>query len=463
MKTFFKTLKNTVTKRPLCCCCALLMALSSCLLFAGTPVKIAILILSLLLFAVTILLKKKTEKAKALLSCLFALSIVFSLCSASTLLSYDLFDKKCKDIAAENGSVTITGYPTKTVYESEFSNCYLLKVSKLNGKRVFGVTVLACFAPSDAPQSFEILHAEGHLTLPENHDPAFDSITYYRSKGVFAQFHSDTVSFTEKKALTLSRPLAEITSFLDKHTSSSLSDADAASLVKAVLFGNKSELPKEAKRDFATLGISHLLAVSGLHLSALVALVTFLLVKLRIPLKIRCGLLLPAVLFFAALCGFSPSVTRAAIMLTVYLLSKLVDEESDGFTALLFAGGTLVLFSPYSIFDIGFLLSFFATLGILLMAKLQLKKGKKEGRIKKLFKTVANALLVSLSAQIAVLPVLCFNFGAMSLLSIPATLLFSPLITLILYLAPVTLLLSFVPILSSFPPCFLPCSRDAPF
>ncbi|MBQ8911998.1 MAG: ComEC/Rec2 family competence protein, partial [Clostridia bacterium] len=216
-----------------------------------------------------------------------------------------------------------------------------------------------------------------------------------------------------------------------------------------LLLGEKGDLSKELKRDFRTLGLSHLLAVSGLHLSVLFALWSFLLIRMRIPLKARCGLLIPLSLLFCALCGFSPSVLRACVMLILYLISKIVNEDSDSVTSLLFAGGLIVLFSPYAVFDVGFLLSFFSAFGILVTTPLHLEKKRKEGRIPRLFKSIANALLVSLFAQIATLPILCLTYGSFSLLSVPATLLFAPLISLILYLAPIALILSFIPGLSS--------------
>lgn len=444
----FKTaIKKTVEKRPLCCSCALFLLLSALLLFAPTTFKIIVLAAGLVLGIAFLLSRKRLPKIKFLLSCLSVMCFLAVLTCAVSLFAYDLWDKQVRSLAIRNEDVQVTGYPIKTVYETDFSSCCILKVQRLNGKKVSNVKVLATFPADETPELFEMIKAEGSLSLPENTDPSFDSVSYYRSKGIFATLHPDNTEFTGRKARTLARPVSEMTFFIKSHIDR-VAQEQSAPLIKAFLLGDKSDLSKEVKRDFKTLGLSHLLAVSGLHLTILFALWSFFLIKLRIPMKARCGLLIPLILFFCALCGFSPSVIRASVMLILYLVSRMVDEDKDGITSLLFSGALIVFLSPYAILDVGFLLSFFSTLGIIATASLHLHKKRKERRLNSFAKSIANTLLVSLSAQIATLPIICLTFGSFSPLSAVTTLIFAPLVSLILYLAPPALLLFFVPGLS---------------
>lgn len=199
------------------------------------------------------------------------------------------------------------------------------------------------------------------------------------------------------------------------------------------------------------MGVSHILAVSGLHLSILFVFADFLLRKFRLPLKARCILLLLSILFYMTLCGFAPSIVRAGIMLSLLTVSKILDEEADSFTSLLVAGGIIVFFSPFSITDVSFLLSFSATFGILYVSEhFRRPRQGKEGAGKRLWSSLRNSLLVSYGAQLAVLPLIVWQFGYLSCFAPVSTLLFSALLTLILYLLPFSLLLSFIPFLENF-------------
>lgn len=449
---FSEKARDFLSKRPLGCCCTLFLVFTALLLFAPTIVKGTLLAISLLFSVSCLLYAKFIPQAKFNFLCLSALCFVLLASTMTCLLSYDAFDKKSARFAEEGQQAKITAYPTKAVYESDFSSCYILNLQKINGKRVWGVKVLCTFPSENTPKMFEILHLDGNFSLPENNDPSFDSISYYRSKGIFAQFRPENIEFTDKKALSLSRPLFTVTSAMKKQIDDHFSNESSA-LIKAILLGDKSDLSKELKRDFKTLGLSHLLAVSGLHLSVLFGLWSLILTKLQVPLKLRCVILIPLALFFSALCGFSPSVLRSSIMLILFLLSKVVDEESDSFTSLLFSASFMVFLSPYGVLDVGFLLSFFATLGILSTAGIRFKEQKKGRKYQRILKKLGNSVLVSMAAQIAVIPVICKTFGSFSLLSVPATLLFTPAVALFLYFSPLALLCSFIPgisILSSF-------------
>ncbi len=442
-----KKLKALITDRPLGTSCGVLMLFTALLLFAQGSVKICVFFIGLLCFTLFLILSRKLQRLQKAFAVLAVLAALGATAAASSFLCYDLYDKKVEKLASSNAEVRLEGYAEEAVYESDYGNCYLLHVDKLNGKRMLGVKILVLFSLEESPALFKKLDTSGTLILPESTDPSFDSRSYYRTKGVFAQLVPDEVTVTEQRSLTLSYPLHLLKDGIKDHIQRYLSDESAA-LVRAVLIGDKSDLSPQLKRDFKTLGISHLLAVSGLHLSVLFGLWTFLLLKLRIPLKVRSIILLLPLFLFCALCSFSLSVVRAGLMLSVFLLSKIVNEDNDSKTSLLFAGGVIVLVSPYAIMDTGFLLSFFATFGILTASPLLMRKRLKERAPKKLLRTVFNSLIVSLGAQIAVLPILYQTFGSISILSPIATLLFAPLISALLYLAPLAMLLFFVPLLS---------------
>ncbi len=138
--------------------------------------------------------------------------------------------------------------------------------------------------------------------------------------------------------------------------------ADAAGLSQAMLTGDRSSLSPSDRNNMSLAGASHVLAVSGLHVSMLMALL-WLLVG-RGTRSVLIGLPLLAV--YALMTGATPSVLRAAIMLVPLLLAPVFGEENDPPTSLALAGFVLLLDNPWSVADLSFQLSFGAVAGLLL-------------------------------------------------------------------------------------------------
>ena len=139
--------------------------------------------------------------------------------------------------------------------------------------------------------------------------------------------------------------------------------ADAAGLPRAMLTGDRSGLSDEARSDLTMAGASHILAVSGLHVSMLMAILWLL--AGRGLLSTLLGL--PLLVIYALMTGASPSVLRAAIMLLPLLLAPPLREESDTPTSLSLAAAVLLLDNPWAIANLSFQLSFAAVAGLLLV------------------------------------------------------------------------------------------------
>lgn len=226
-------------------------------------------------------------------------------------------------------------------------------------------------------------------------------------------------------------------------------------LLAAMLLGDSEALGEDVVRDFRRIGISHLLALSGLHLSVLCGALDALLKLFRADKRVRLlATLLLSVLYFI-LTGGSVSVLRAAAMLLFVRLSFFLRTDNDPFTALSVSAAVLVLITPTLIFNLSFLLTVLATLGILgfngveslLFAKIKPKK-----KIAKLgvfaLRKVTASLLITLSAGIAVLPVQWLVFGEVSLLTPLSNLIFVPLALPLLLCALFLLLASLFPTLA---------------
>ena len=133
--------------------------------------------------------------------------------------------------------------------------------------------------------------------------------------------------------------------------------ADTAPLAIALVTGDTSGLPYALQTAMSDAGISHIVAVSGMHVTLLLGVVRLLCLRRR---RLTAGVGITVMVFFAAMLGFRPSVTRAVVMNAVLLLAPLLGRENDGPTALCFALLLLLLPNPRAIANVGLQLSFAA-------------------------------------------------------------------------------------------------------
>lgn len=223
--------------------------------------------------------------------------------------------------------------------------------------------------------------------------------------------------------------------------------ADSA-LVKGMLINDRSDLSEHTRAQFSRAGASHLLAVSGLHVSLILGALELLLRKFFAPKKLRIAIITVFGFIFLALTDFSASAVRSVFMLFGVYLSFLFSEENDAPTALFVSVSLIVLLSPHSISDIGMWLSFFATLGLVVVypvleKKLWRPKSKKGilNKILSLGMSIVRALLLTGVATFFTLPIMYCFFGSFSIASLPANVLLSPMTAVFLPLCLIALIL----------------------
>jgi len=203
-------------------------------------------------------------------------------------------------------------------------------------------------------------------------------------------------------------------------------------VVAAMAFGDKSAIGKETRETYSVSGASHVLALSGLHLSIIYMLLIFIFIRLN---WLRTGLLItiPAIWLFSLMVGLSPSVTRAATMLTVCAFVALLNRKSISLNTLSLAAIIMLVANPLALWDVGFQLSFAAVLGILLFHNplMRLLGNPQQIVVAWLAETVA----VSLSAQVLTAPLVAYYFGRFPTYFLITNLVAIPLVTIILYVA----------------------------
>lgn len=235
-----------------------------------------------------------------------------------------------------------------------------------------------------------------------------------------------------------------------------LLEGEAGELLSALILGTRDSLSADTARDFRRVGISHILALSGLHLTILLGIADKFLGWLHIGKRWRILILTAFSFGYLLLTGFSYSMLRAVLMLTILRLAFFVKKDYDAFTALCVCGAVMVLFTPYAVFDLSFQMTMLATFGILSFGKLQTrlvqwiprKKGAL-GIVFYLLRATISSFLITLSATAAILPIQWLQFGEISLLSPMANLLMIPLATGALLLGALLLIFLWIPIIAT--------------
>ncbi|MEM7009383.1 MAG: DNA internalization-related competence protein ComEC/Rec2 [Thermodesulfobacteriota bacterium] len=221
-------------------------------------------------------------------------------------------------------------------------------------------------------------------------------------------------------------------------------------ILNAISIGEKRGLPQQIRTEFSRAGVAHIFAISGLHVGA-VALAFFFLIKwllkrseylmlkFQVP-RLAAAITIVPVFLYSAVAGFSTSTLRAFIMISLYLISIVIGKEEHRINTLCAAAFIILVWHPWSLFELSFQLSFSAVFAILIAHKFYpFKFVTIEDKIYSLLKTTIAAALITF-------PLVANSFGIMSLVSIPANLTLVPIVEFIV--VPISLL-SFVAFLIS--------------
>jgi competence protein ComEC len=192
-------------------------------------------------------------------------------------------------------------------------------------------------------------------------------------------------------------------------------------LLAGILLGEESSIPVTLKDAFSRTGTSHIVAISGFNISIIAGI--FLSFTKRLPRRIP-GMMaaILGIALYTVLVGAAPSVVRAAIMGGMAMLARQLGRRSHGLTSLALTGVVMTVIFPWMLWDIGFQLSFAATLGLILYAdplqggveRLLLNRLPKD-KARDAASALGEIMLMTIAAQITTLPVLLLYFNNLSL------------------------------------------------
>ncbi len=331
-------------------------------------------------------------------------------------------------------TVEITGTVIDRDFPNSYTTQYVVKTDNINGDKNSSHKLLMYLQDKDVDTLNIGSVISFKCDIKDISDKEYASYRYAKGISAVCENISEFVVHSEER-FVLNEFFAYIRENLTRYVIL-LSGRETGEMVSALLFGQRSALSPRVNLNFKRLGITHILALSGMHLALLSTAVDRILKYLQVHKKIRTLSVVLLSVFYMAFTGFSTSILRAGIMLILSSILFLFSREQDSVTSLLLSVTIIILFTPYAIFDISLWLSAFATLGVIMYSewKESEKKRKKETLIKRILSIITESLGISVFAITATLFITHFSFEGISILSPIATLIFTVLTTVIMYL-----------------------------
>ncbi|MFV0521931.1 MAG: ComEC/Rec2 family competence protein [Mangrovibacterium sp.] len=278
----------------------------------------------------------------------------------------------------------------------------------------------------------------------------FDYAGYMQNKGIYYSCYLLPEKLQEIASLPLNMvQQSELLRQRMLHIYQSKLSEETYPLVAALVLGYRENLDAEQKSYFQGAGISHILAVSGLHVGIVCAILAFLLKPIK---TYRSGkwiyvvLLLLGIWSYAVLTGLSPSVRRSAFMFSIFMLAYLLNRPNAIHSSIALSALVLLIISPNLLFDVSFQLSYAAVIAIV---AIQPKLDELLEPKSKLGKWGWGIITVSLAAQLGTLPFTLYYFHQFPIYFLPANLLAIPVATFILCIGLIGLFLSSFGVLSA--------------
>lgn len=308
------------------------------------------------------------------------------------------------------------------IQEKEYKKVCTAKIVRNNKKILINIKM-----SQDIPsiKYGDSLYIEGEFKQPEEarNYKGYNYKQYLKTKKIIG-----TVELEKVKILKSSNGsfIHNIQKYIRDTINGTLTDEEG-NLLLAILLGDKDKLSEDIQESFKTSNLSHMLAVSGAHVSYIILGLTYVLQNSIIGKKNGKIVCIIFLLAFMAITNFTPSVTRACIMAILTLLSSIIYRKSDVYTNISVAALITLIFNPYSLLDLGFQLSYGGTIGIIIFIK-RIQEKKSNSKVINYIKQMA---LVSIYANIIIIPIMMYHFNTVSFTFIISNIMASPILVII--------------------------------
>lgn len=272
----------------------------------------------------------------------------------------------------------------------------------------------------------------------------YDDTQYLKTLKIAGRIKVNQIETIEKEQLNVILQFGNRINLAIKEKIEATFEKEKAAMLKGLLLGEARDIQEEVKENFQIANISHVLAISGMHIS-------YLIIGIQLGLKKAIGkkktriVTIIILIGYTFITGFSPSIVRAVVMGIISIGGGIVYRKSDIWNSIAISLLGILLYNPFLILNVGLQLSYLGTIGIILWYKKFLIILQPLENIKlKIFKKIKEILAVSLSAQITILPIMIYHFNIVGIYFLLTNLLVSMIIGPIIILGFFTIFVSFI-------------------
>ena len=369
--------------------------------------------------------------------------IIIAICIVTCLLSFlqinNLNNKYNKMYKLDDENIAITGIVCSQIKETDYKYSVNIKIENKLKLTVY-IDKKENVSKLEYGNKIAVTGTYKKPTEKRNYK-GYDYMKYLKTKKICGSLMVDgEVKLIKTKKINPIFTIINKLSLIFKQNLKKLLPEQEAELEQGILLGDTSDIESDIKDDFRECNLSHMLAVSGAHLSYLVLGINTVLSKKAFGIRRRKILSIMFILIFMVIVNMSPSVVRAGISTIIAIFATLIYRKQDTYTTISIALLLTLLNNPFAIFDFGLQLSYLATLSIIIFYS----KFTQKQFNNKVKKYLYESAMLTVSANILILPITIYEFNTIPINSIISNLLAGPLLGICIILGMFTVIISIV-------------------
>ena len=404
-------------------------------ILVGLYLQISIALLSIVLVIVCIIMYAITSDVRK--------CVIYVCISVVGIMQIHILENNYNGISSKiPEEVTIKALITSNANEKEYKYTYTVTVSEINGKKLeksiqLMLNIKKNKIKKDAPKFGNIVEITGTYEEPNTarNYKGFDYRQYLKSRNIYGTIDCEKYEIIATNKINVASNIVNYVQNNIKENMFNILDEEQSALCVGILIGDREKISDITEDNFKKSNLTHMLAVSGSHITYIIVALTTILSKTNRKFSLIITIFF--LLFFTVLTGFTASVLRASIMGIITLLASILHRKSDTINNLGISSIIILIYNPYLLVDAGFLLSYAGTIGIILFSKkisngisiivnkinpnLLNKEQNNNSKIffiksiiEKIILYIISSLSVTLSANIVIIPIMAYMFSTIS-------------------------------------------------
>ena len=352
--------------------------------------------------------------------------LIFSMISAIVVREKQITYQKEQEILSGINQITVIGMIDEDVEYNDYEYIYVLRVYKVfknglqidfkNNRKIY---IHINNKNKEIYKYGDIVQIKGNYQIPKKRRNygGFDYDLYLKTKKILGDIkvteHVKKVDFEKSSSNLIKNFKSKSIQFSQriKNQISSTLPKEEASILIALLLGDDKYIEDDVMQNFRDANISHVLVISGMHISYLIMICMYVFSKL-FGIKKAHIISIIVILLYMCITGFSPSIVRAGIMAILFIVSKLIYRNSDILNNIGISALCILIFNPYTILNLSFQLSFGGTIAIIIFRNFIYELINKFLKAKN---KICDIISISISVQLVILPISMFHFNTINI------------------------------------------------